>query len=177
MYCQLSCSDAHMLVEFNGDHIHHTDTPAALSKRDVAPKTCAKLLALFANGYGPGVYKFITLLWVCSKMLSLFQQMQKLTAFGGEHADDATRRIMRPRSQPSVQPDRRQGEIGIQWFGFIRISWFQLLAVHLGVIHNYQHQNSTLGGRYDFNNPNNKIALHHKQYYKKNHMMALAPPA
>ena len=53
MYCKLSCSDDHMLVDFNGDHNHHTDTPAALSKRDVAPETRAKLLDMFASGYGP----------------------------------------------------------------------------------------------------------------------------
>ena len=53
MYCQLSCSDAHMLVDFNGDHNHHTETQATLPKRDVAQETRAKLLDLFASGYGP----------------------------------------------------------------------------------------------------------------------------
>ena len=41
-----------MLADFKGDHNHHTDTPAALSNRDVASETRAKLLDLFANGYG-----------------------------------------------------------------------------------------------------------------------------
>ena len=53
MYCKLPCSDGHMLVDFNGDHIHHTDTPGTLSKRDVSPETHAKLFDLFASGYGP----------------------------------------------------------------------------------------------------------------------------
>ena len=52
MYCKLTCSVAHMLVDFNGDHNDHTDTPAALTKCDLAPETRAKLLDLFANGYG-----------------------------------------------------------------------------------------------------------------------------
>ena len=42
-----------MLVDFHGQHNHHTDTPAALSKRDVSLETRAKLLDLFATGYGP----------------------------------------------------------------------------------------------------------------------------
>ena len=50
MYCKLSSSDVHMFVDFNGDHNHQTDTPAALSKRDVAPETRTKLLDLFASG-------------------------------------------------------------------------------------------------------------------------------
>ena len=25
LHCKLSCSDDHMLVDFNGDHNHHTD--------------------------------------------------------------------------------------------------------------------------------------------------------
>ena len=39
-----------MFVDFNGDHNHQTDSPAALSKRDVAPETRTKLLDLFASG-------------------------------------------------------------------------------------------------------------------------------
>ena len=46
MHWKLSCSDDHMLADFHGQHNHHTDTPAALSKQDVSLETRAKLLDL-----------------------------------------------------------------------------------------------------------------------------------
>ncbi len=49
MHWKLSCSDDHMLVDFHGQHNHHTDTPAALSKRDVSLETRAKLLDLLVE--------------------------------------------------------------------------------------------------------------------------------